>query len=148
MADPNGQIKTELTIVSILLVEHRMLRDLMKAMSDWLVAGLSTTAMQERAHVIEVALDTHAVREENELFKPLSSRSVTARHLVDMMELVHQEVRDLFEELTTAADPVSRMWTILEMTEAHFVREEQEVFPLAEQLLTPDELALAEAPSA
>jgi hypothetical protein len=60
-----------------------------------------------------------------------------------MMELVHQEVRDLFEEIETAADPVSRIWTILEMTEAHFVREEQELFPLAEQLLTPEELALS-----
>lgn len=108
MPELNGHPTTELTTVSILLVEHRMLRDLMEAMSGWLVAGLSTAAMQERAHVIEVALDTHAVREENELFKPLSSRSVTARHLVDMMELVHQEVRDLFEELTTAPDPVSR----------------------------------------
>lgn len=136
--------KTGLTIVSILLVEHRMLRELMQAMSEWLVAGISNMAMQERAHVIFVALDTHARREEQELFNTLSARSSTARHLVDMMELVHQEVRDLFEEIETAADPVSRMWTILELTEAHFVREEQEVFPLAEQLLAPEELARPE----
>ncbi len=136
--------QTELTIISILLVEHRMLREIMQAMSGWIIAGVSSTALQERAQVIAIALDTHARREEKELFNSLCSRSVTARHLVDMMELVHQEVRDLFEEIETAADPVSRMWTILEMTEAHFVREEQELFPLAEQLLTPEELARSE----
>ncbi len=137
-----------LTIISILLVEHRMLREIMQAMSDWLMAGISTTALQERARVVAVALDTHARREEQELFNPLSGRSPTARHLIEMMELVHQEVRDLFEELETAAEPVSKMWTILEMTEAHFVREEQELFPLAEQLLAPAELAPSQPPFA
>ncbi len=144
MSEQIKEIRTELTIVSILLVEHRMLREMMEAMSDWIMSGISIRAMQERAHVISVALDTHARREEQELFNMLSSRSPAARHLVDMMELVHQEVRDLFEEIETASDPVSRMWTILEMTEAHFVREEQEVFPLAEQLLTAQELARPE----
>lgn len=136
--------RTELTIISVLLVEHRLLREMMQAMSDWISAGLEVPAIRERTHVIALALDSHAQREEQELFVPLRSRSVTARHLVDMMELVHQEVRDLFQEVETAADPVSRVWTILELTEAHFVREEQEVFPLAEQLLTPQELARSE----
>ncbi|OQY83062.1 MAG: hypothetical protein B6D41_17530 [Chloroflexi bacterium UTCFX4] len=144
MSESLTEPTTELTIVSILLVEHRMLREIMHAMSDWLGAGISIAAMQERARVIAVALDAHALREEQELFNTLSARSPGARHLVDMMELVHQEVRDLFEELETATEPVSRMWTILEMTEAHFVREEQEVFPLAEHLLSPQELARAE----
>lgn len=136
--------RTELTIISVLLVEHRLLREMMQAMSDWISAGLEVPAIRERTHVIALALDSHAQREEQELFVPLRSRSVTARHLVDMMELVHQEVRDLFQEVETTADPVSRVWTILELTEAHFVREEQEVFPLAEQLLTPQELARSE----
>ncbi len=136
--------QTGLTIISILLVEHRMLRELMEAMGQWLVAGISPEAVQERAKVLAVALDTHARREESELFDPLRARSQTAHHLIDMMEIVHVEVRDLFEEIETAADPASKMWTILEMTEAHFVREEQEVFPFAEQLLTPEQLARPE----
>lgn len=146
MPEQIGRKKTELTIISILLVEHRMLREIMEAMSDWMISGISTLVLQERARVIAIALDAHARREEKELFVPLCSRSVTARHLVDMMELVHREVRDLFEEIETVADPVSRMWTILELSEAHFVREEQELFPLAEQLLTPEELARSEPP--
>lgn len=146
MSEQFGVKKKELAIISILLVEHRMLREIMEAMSGWMIPGVSTAALQERGRVLAVALDSHARREEQELFLPLRSRSATARHLVDMMELVHQEVRDLFEEIETAEDPVSRMWSILEMTEAHFVREEQELFPLAEQLLTPEELARSEPP--
>ena len=136
-----GVLKPPLTIISILLVEHRMLRDLMEAMGQWLVAGISPEASRERAKVLAVALATHARREEAELFDPLRARSEGARHLIEMMEIVHEEARSLFEEVETATDPASKMWTILEMTEAHFVREEQELFPLAEQLLTPEELA-------
>ncbi len=133
-----------LSTISILLVEHRMLRELMGAMSDWLAAGLAPDAVRERALVLAVALNAHAGREEEELFNPLGARSDTARHLIDMMELVHDEVRSLFEEIETDPDPTSKMWTILEMTEAHFVREEQELFPLAEILLTTEELAQQE----
>lgn len=132
--------RTALNLISILLVEHRMLRDLMQAMSRWLVAEIPPDALQGRAKVLEIALDAHARREETELFEPLRSRSVGARHLIEMMELVHEEARGLFEEIETAKDPASKMWTILEMTEAHFVREEQELFPVAEQLLAPEEL--------
>jgi Hemerythrin HHE cation binding domain len=137
-------VQAELTIISILLVEHRMLRELMEAMSQWLVAGISPEAIRERTTVLAIALDTHARREEQELFDPLRARSETARHLIEMMEIVHEEARSLFVEIETTSDPASKMWTILEMTEAHFVREEQELFPLAEQLLRPEELARQE----
>ncbi len=139
---PNQPVTQErkLTLVSILLVEHRTLRELMGAMGRWLVDGISKEAVRERAKVLAIALDSHALREETELFDPLRARSAAARHLIEMMELVHEEARGLFEEIETAADPAGKMWTVLEMTEAHFVREEQELFPLAEQLLTPEEL--------
>ncbi len=91
--------------------------------------------------MLEVALDRHAACEEAELLTPLRTRSAAARHLVDMMELVHDEVRDLFADVRIEADPTSKLWTVLEMTEAHFEREEQQVFPLALSLMEADELA-------
>ena len=42
------------------------------------------------------------------------------------------------------------MWTILQLTEEHFVKEENEVFPLAENLIdfeTLTQLAVAAEPS-
>ncbi len=135
------QEEIRLPITSILLVEHRMLRELMQAMERALLANMPGEALRERAAMLEVALDQHATREEDQLLTPLRTRSETARHLVDMMEIVHDEVRDTFEEIRTETDPRSKLWTILEMTEAHFQREEQEVFPLALSLMHGDELA-------
>jgi hemerythrin-like domain-containing protein len=132
---------SDFPITAILLIEHRLLRELMSAMNNWQVGDVTAEALRERAAVLAVALDVHAKREEDELFALLRARSEGARHLVDMMELVHDEVHSLFEEVEAASDPKARLWTILEMTEAHFVREEQEVFPLAETLLEPAELA-------
>ena len=91
--------------------------------------------------VIAIVFDDHARREEQQLFEPLRPQSETARHLTDMMEVVHDEVRGLFEEIAAPArDPEDRLWTIVQLTEEHFVKEEDEVFPLAESLLTSDEL--------
>lgn len=130
-----------LAITSILLVEHRMLRELMGAMESALLANVPADALRERAAMLEIAVDRHAAREEEQLLALLRTRSETARHLVDMMEIVHDEVRALFEEIQSDPDPKSKLWTILEMTEAHFQREEREVFPLARSLMPADELA-------
>ncbi len=118
-----------------------MLRDLMGAMESALLAKVPADALRERAAVLEIAVDRHAAREEEQLLTPLRTRSETARHLVDMMEIVHDEVRALFEEIQSDPDPKGKLWTILEMTEAHFQREEREVFPLALSLMPEDELA-------
>ncbi len=129
----------DLTITEILRVEHRTLRELMAAMERWLLGHVSPDALRERAALLEVALDTHAAREERLLFDPLRPRSETARHLVDNMVLVHDEVRGLFEQIAEA-EAKSNLWTVLQITEEHFGVEEKEVFPLAERLMPHDEL--------
>ncbi len=132
-------IDNSIDVISALLIEHRALRELMEEMGNWLASGLSDQAIRERAAVLAFALDVHAKREEEELFVPLRAHSAAARHLIDLMELVHDEVRELYREIQTVPDPAGKVWTIIEMTEAHFVREEQELFPLAETTLTPAE---------
>lgn len=124
-----------LTTISVILVEHRLLRELMHAMQEALLAHAPVESLRGRAALLEVAIDRHAAREEEQLFAPLRARSETARHLIEMMEIVHDEVRGLFEEIQVEPDPISKLWTVLEMTEAHFGREENELFPLAESLL-------------
>jgi hemerythrin-like domain-containing protein len=128
-------------ITTVLLIEHRLLRVMMEAMSDWLSKAPASAApeMRQRVSLLAVALETHALREEKHLFDHLRPRSERARHLVDMMVIVHDEVRGLFEEIETVANPKEQLWTILDLTETHFVREDDEVFPLAEELL-PSEL--------
>lgn len=127
----------EATITTVLRVEHRILRVMMEAMAEWLAKapGSASVEMRERISLLFVALEAHAQREEQHLFAHLRPLSTVAQHLVDMMVLVHVEVRDLYEEIETLENPKEHIWTILDLSETHFVREEEEVFPLAEALL-------------
>ncbi len=130
----------EVTITSVLRVEHRLLRVMMEAMAEWLAQAppAASAEMRQRAGLLTLALEVHARREERNLFHQLGPRSELARHLVDMMVIVHDEVRSLAEELETASSPKDNLWTILDITETHFKREDEEVFPLADALLPRD----------
>lgn len=136
----SGPSLGEVKITTVLRVEHRLLRVMMEAMSDWLskAPASASTEMKARVELLAIALETHAQREEQHLFAQLRPHSELARHLVDMMVLVHDEVRGLFEEIETIPNPKEHIWTILDLTETHFVREDEEVFPLAEVLLPAD----------
>jgi hemerythrin superfamily protein len=130
-------------ITDVLRVEHRLLRVIMETVAEWLskAPASASAEMRVRVGLLFVAVEDHAQREEQYLFAHLRPLSDAARHLVDMMELVHDEVRGLFEEIETMPNPKEHIWTILDLTETHFVREDEEVFPLAEELL-PEELLL------
>ncbi len=124
-----------------LRAEHDLLRALLEALSGWLAAGTPPDALRERAAAISVAIEDHARREERQLFEPLRARSESARHWIGQMEIVHDEVRGLFEEIAAPErDPRDRLWTIVQLTEEHFVTEEESVFPLAESVLGAAEL--------
>jgi hemerythrin-like domain-containing protein len=135
----------DLTIIEILRVEHRVLRELMATMERWLLDRVSSDALRERTAMLEVALDTHATREEQWLFASLRTHSEAARHLVENMEIVHDEVRALFEQIAESSDPTSDLWTVLQITEEHFRVEERDLFPLAESLMERSELLRSEA---
>lgn len=128
-------------ITTLLKTEHRILRVLMEAMAEWLskAPDFVLDEMRGRTALLYVALEDHAQREERHLFTHLRPLSDRAQHLVDMMILVHDEVRDLFDAMGTLENPKGHIWTILDLTETHFGREENEVFPLAETLM-PKEL--------
>ena len=123
-------------ITEALQVEHELLRQMIEAMSQWLTESVAPDKLRERAVMLEIAIDDHAVREEEQLFAPLSACSNSARELVNLMEMVHTEVRDLFEQVANPArDPKEQLWTILMLTTEHFTKEETGVFPMAEKLL-------------
>lgn len=128
-------------ITELLETEHVFLKSLMEAMSRWLVEGLDADKLRERAVMLEVAIDDHAAREEAQLFAPLAACSTSARELIGLMEMVHTEVRDLFDKVADPArDPKEDLWTILMLTDEHFTKEETGVFPMAERLLGPEVL--------
>jgi hemerythrin-like domain-containing protein len=129
-------------ITDRLYVEHQLLRVLMAAMARWLEAGMPAEALRARAALLGEALEDHAQREETFLFEIMRPLAVVAERPVDMMTLVHAEVRDLLEEVADPSrEPVSRMWTVLQLTEEHFLEEENSLFPLAEVLIEAETLA-------
>ena len=136
--EPPYAYLTSVRITDVLRVEHILLRTMMAQVSDWLAASMSPETIRERVALLNVVLETHAQREEKRLFDTLRRRSDAALHLVDMMVVVHDEVRGLFEEIEAGAEPIERLWTILDLTETHFRREDKEVFPLAEELIEPE----------
>jgi len=127
-------------ITDVLRVEHQLLHVMNEAMAEWLAKAPATAAveMRSRTSLLFIALEDHAQREEQYLFAQLRPLSDLARHLVDMMIIVHDEVRSLFEEIQTMENPKEHIWTILDLTETHFVRENEEVFPLAEELMSEE----------
>lgn len=132
----------DVMITSVLRIEHRILRVMMEAVAEWLAKAPASASVEMRARVspLFIGLETHARREEQHLFAHIRPLSGNAHHLVDMMVLVHDEVRSLFEEIQTMENPKETIWTLLDLTETHFVREDEEVFPLAEELLTRESL--------
>jgi len=136
--EPSHAYLKSVRITDVLRVEHILLRTIMAQVSDWLAASMPPETIRERVALLNVVLETHAQREEKRLFDTLRRRSDTALHLVDMMVVVHDEVRGLFEEIEAGAEPIERLWTILDLTETHFRREDKEVFPLAEELIEPE----------
>ncbi len=128
-------------ITELLEIEHGLLRNMMEAMSQWLAASVPPDKLRERAVMLEVAIDDHATREEEQLFAPLVACSEGARQLVDLMEVVHLEVRNLFEEVADPArDPKDRLWTIIMLTGEHFTKEETGLFPMAERVMSAESL--------
>jgi hemerythrin-like domain-containing protein len=136
--EPSHAYLKSVRITDVLRVEHILLRTMMAQVSDWLAASMSPETIRERVALLNVVLETHAQREEKRWFDTLRRRSDAALHLVDMMVVVHDEVRGLFEEIEAGAEPIERLWTILDLTETHFRREDKEVFPLAEELIEPE----------
>ena len=134
---PPGDYLKSIRITDVLRVEHILLRTMMAQVSDWLAASVPPETIRERVALLNLGLETHAQREEKRLFDTLRRRSDAALHLVDMMVVVHDEVRGLFEEIEAGAEPIERLWTILDLTETHFRREDK-VFPLAEELIEPE----------
>lgn len=125
-----GSEKSLQAVVAALRAEHRLLRRMMARMADWLAEDAPPEALKERGRMLFEALEDHARHEEEELFADLRQRSPHARHLMEMMELVHEEVREVLRAALESADPREGLWTLLQLSEEHFNVEEKEVFPL------------------
>ncbi len=123
------------SVPDTLMIEHRLLREQMWKLNDWLDQGVPDEVLRERAALLAVALDKHAEAEEEKLFASLGRRSEIARRLIEPMELEHDKIRALFKEIQQGPEVKAKLALVLALAEAHFASEEDDLFPLAAEYL-------------
>jgi hemerythrin-like domain-containing protein len=122
-----------------LIDEHRDLMTIMAALRrafDGPDADLTGLLNQ-----LETALDHHTDREESGLFNVLRQVEVPAQYM-GLFEHDHSHLVDLIH---AAGSDRQRIDELLNSLESHMAREENDMFPAAEQLLGPADWAAVEA---
>jgi hemerythrin-like domain-containing protein len=132
MADHDGEIDG-------LIDEHRELMTIMAALRRGLDdPGVDLLGLLNQ---LETAMDHHTDREEFGLFNVLRHVEVPAQY-VGLFEHDHSHLVDLIQ---AARSDQQRVAELLDSLEAHMAREENDMFPAAEQLLGPADWVAVEA---
>jgi hemerythrin-like domain-containing protein len=113
-----------------LIDEHR---DLMAIMGQMRRTGGDAEAIDGLLDQLETALAHHTDREETGLFHILHSVDVGPEY-IDLFEHDHGHLIELIESARRQPEMVD---DLIKSFEAHMDREENDMFPAAEQLLSP-----------
>jgi hemerythrin-like domain-containing protein len=116
-----------------LIDEHRDLMTIMAALNR--AGGDPDSNVNELLDELETKLGHHTEREESGLFHVLRQVDVPARY-VALFEHDHGHLVDLIHSSRTGPQRVAELLSSLE---AHMAREENDMFPAAEQLLGPSD---------
>jgi hemerythrin-like domain-containing protein len=96
---------------------------------------------------LELEVMQHFTLEEQALFPPLARHLSMTQGPLAVMNAEHAEFRELLQGLTAAvragayADQRAHAGEIIELLRAHIHKEDHVLFPMAEQLLSAEELA-------
>ena len=117
------------------------------AQFDKLEQGLSKEnridVLREAASLLAAALEPHARLEDELLFGAVEKETGADRGPAPAMHAEHEEIEEAIRGVTVAIDPTRARDMLLEaihIARAHFLREEQMIFPMAEQVLGAEEL--------
>jgi hemerythrin-like domain-containing protein len=122
-----------------LIDEHRDLMTIMAALRRALADPDADLTAQ--LNQLETALDHHTDREESGLFNVLRQVEVPAQYM-GLFEHDHSHLVDLIH---AARSDRQRVDELLSSLESHMAREENDMFPAAEQLLGPADWETVEA---
>ena len=129
-----------MNIASALLAEHGVFY----AQFDYLERTLPTASLEEiklLGGMLQSALEGHADLEDDVLIAAVEER-VGKEGVTAAMRDEHNEIRQLVSRLPyakTADEAREILLNIIEMARSHFAKEEEALFPLAEQVLPADE---------
>ncbi len=125
-----------------LLGEHAVFYALFDHIERRLAAGADLVALQAIGGALTEALVSHA-KLEDELLFPTLAGTPAAEGPVSVMQEEHANIDELCADLPRAgdaADAGALLGEIIEMSRAHFAKEEHMLFPLVEQLADATEL--------
>jgi len=129
-------------LTHVLLGEHAVLYSLFDHIERQLAAGADLAALQAIGGALAEALVSHAKLEDELLFPALAS-TPAAEGPVSVMREEHGDIDELCADLPRADDAddaAALLGEIIEMSRAHFAKEEHMLFPLVEQLADATEL--------
>lgn len=130
-----------MNITAALLAEHGVFY----AQFDYLERTVPTASLEEvkkLAAMLEAALEGHADLEDDVLIAPLEEH-VGKEGVTAAMRDEHNEIRQLISRMPfarTAEEARELLLDIVEKARSHFAKEEESLFPLAEQVLPTETL--------
>lgn len=128
-------------ITDALLGEHAVIYPLLDELGrcDFETAGEA----RAQARVVAAALGSHARLEDELLFDPLEQHLGTGAGPLAMMRAEHDEIEALLArlvELEELAEARTAATQVTALAREHFAKEEQVLFPMADQTLDEAEL--------
>jgi hypothetical protein len=123
-------------------MEHVVYREVFDQIEQLLAGTRSASEVKLLASVAEGLLAGHGETETNLAYAALD-HALADQGALDRLHQDHQEIDDRFERLHHAADAAEARRLLKEalaVTRAHFLCEEETVFPMLERTLQPDAL--------
>ncbi len=127
-------------VTECLGIEHRIFLRQLDRLEEAQRQGAPAPERRAMVSLLAAALEEHADIEEDILFPALEPHLGRHAGPLAVMDTEHQEIRQLLAEAATTEDitPVVAQFTAI--AREHFAKEDQVLFPLAEQILSPERL--------
>ena len=117
------------------------------AQFDQLEAALPTEnrieVLRGSASLLAAGLEPHARLEDDLLFAAMENKAGVGLGPASTMRAEHEEIEGALRRAVVATDPARARETLLEaihLARAHFLKEEQVAFPMAEEVLGAEDL--------
>jgi hemerythrin-like domain-containing protein len=131
-------------ITDALLGEHGVFHLLLQHIERAVLSLDSISALQNRIAAFAFALEAHASLEDELLFTALEPHLDTQSGPLAVMLMEHAQITDLLGQIESAAsleEGIAFAAQMIQITRAHFQKEEQVLFRMARQFLNEDELS-------
>jgi hemerythrin-like domain-containing protein len=129
-------------ITEALLRDHKVFYSQFEDLENALLSHSALPEIESQIDALTASLETHAQLEDELLFAALEPYIGQTGPLA-VMRMEHSEIENTFAELQQAADyAATEEWVshLLQVARPHFAKEEQVLFPTAEQVLDSNTL--------